>query len=124
MLSESDRIEKCAFSRPKATNRTVSKHFSKVDWQFYDFCSINDNGMSPFSFTFIVLGSNWQSRSSDYHQRAFIGEKVMAANPSSRGQGLVEYAMILMLVAIVVIVVLALLGPAVGNMFSNVMAGI
>ena len=40
------------------------------------------------------------------------------------GQGLVEYAMVLMLVAIVVIVVLALLGPAVGNMFSNVVNGI
>ncbi len=41
-----------------------------------------------------------------------------------RGQGLVEYAMILMLVAIIVIVVLALLGPAVGNMFSNVVSQI
>jgi pilus assembly protein Flp/PilA len=37
-----------------------------------------------------------------------------------RAQGLVEYALILMLVAIAVIVVLALLGPAVGKMFSNV----
>jgi pilus assembly protein Flp/PilA len=35
------------------------------------------------------------------------------------GQGLLEYALVLMLVAIVVIIVLALLGPAVGNMFSN-----
>lgn len=41
-----------------------------------------------------------------------------------RGQGLVEYAMVLMLVGIVVIVILALLGPAVGNMFSNVVANI
>lgn len=39
---------------------------------------------------------------------------------SSRGQGLVEYAMIIMLVGIIVLIVLALLGPAVGNMFSNV----
>jgi pilus assembly protein Flp/PilA len=37
------------------------------------------------------------------------------------GQGLVEYALILVLVAIVVIVILALLGPAIGNVFSNVM---
>ncbi len=36
------------------------------------------------------------------------------------GQGLVEYAMILVLVAVVVLLVLALLGPAVGNVFSNV----
>jgi pilus assembly protein Flp/PilA len=40
------------------------------------------------------------------------------------GQGLVEYAMIIMLVGIIVIIVLALLGPAVGNMFSNVVSQI
>ena len=37
-----------------------------------------------------------------------------------KGQGLVEYALILVLVAIVVIVILALVGPAIGNVFSNV----
>jgi pilus assembly protein Flp/PilA len=36
------------------------------------------------------------------------------------GQGLVEYAMILMLVVIVVIAILVLLGPQVGSMFSSV----
>jgi pilus assembly protein Flp/PilA len=36
------------------------------------------------------------------------------------GQGLVEYALILMLVVIVVVVILALMGPQIGNMFSNV----
>ncbi len=36
------------------------------------------------------------------------------------GQGLVEYALILVLVAVIVIVVLAILGPAIGNVFSNV----
>ena len=36
------------------------------------------------------------------------------------GQSLFEYAAILMLVALIVIVVLTVLGPAVGNMFSNV----
>lgn len=35
-----------------------------------------------------------------------------------------EYALIMMLVAVIVIVVLAILGPAVGNMFSNVVKGI
>ena len=40
------------------------------------------------------------------------------------GQGLVEYALILILVAVVVIVVLALLGPTIGNLFSNVIAGL
>jgi pilus assembly protein Flp/PilA len=36
------------------------------------------------------------------------------------GQGLVEYALILVLVAVVVIVVLALLGPTIGNVFSQI----
>ncbi len=42
--------------------------------------------------------------------------------PRQEGQGLVEYALILALVAIVVIAVLALIGPAVGNIFSNIYA--
>jgi pilus assembly protein Flp/PilA len=37
-----------------------------------------------------------------------------------QGQGLVEYALILVMVAIIVIVILAVLGPAIGNVFSNV----
>jgi len=40
--------------------------------------------------------------------------------PREEGQGLVEYALILVLVAIVVIVILALLGPAIGDIFSNI----
>ncbi len=36
------------------------------------------------------------------------------------GQGLVEYALIIVLVAIVVIAALVLLGPMVGNAFSTV----
>lgn len=39
--------------------------------------------------------------------------------PRDEGQGLVEYALILVLVAVIVIVILALLGPAIGNIFSN-----
>ena len=39
-----------------------------------------------------------------------------------RGQGLVEYALILVLVALIVIVILALLGPAIGNIFSNIVS--
>ncbi len=38
------------------------------------------------------------------------------------GQGLIEYALILILVAMVVLVILLLLGPAIGNLFSNIMA--
>jgi pilus assembly protein Flp/PilA len=44
----------------------------------------------------------------------------MLFSPRQRGQGLVEYALILVLVALIVIVILALLGPALGNIFSNI----
>lgn len=37
-----------------------------------------------------------------------------------KGQGLVEYALILVLVAIVVIAVLTFLGPIIGNVFSRI----
>ena len=40
--------------------------------------------------------------------------------PREKGQGLVEYALILVLVAIVVIAILLLMGPVVGNVFSNI----
>ena len=40
--------------------------------------------------------------------------------PQEKGQGLVEYALILVLVAIVVIAVLMLLGPIIGNVFSTI----
>lgn len=36
------------------------------------------------------------------------------------GQGLVEYALIMLLVALAVIVILALLGPTIGSLFSNI----
>jgi pilus assembly protein Flp/PilA len=41
-----------------------------------------------------------------------------------KGQGLVEYALILVLVSVVVIVVLAVLGPTIGAVFSNIIAAI
>ena len=40
--------------------------------------------------------------------------------PQEKGQGLVEYAIILAFVAIVVIAVMRLLGPTIGNVFSTV----
>jgi pilus assembly protein Flp/PilA len=41
-----------------------------------------------------------------------------------RAQGMVEYALILVLVAIVVIAALSLLGPIVANVFSSVNASL
>jgi pilus assembly protein Flp/PilA len=40
--------------------------------------------------------------------------------PQENGQGLVEYALILVLVAIVVIAALMILGPMIGNVFSKI----
>lgn len=40
--------------------------------------------------------------------------------PAARGQGLVEYALVLVLVAVVVIAILTVLGPQIGNVFSHV----
>jgi pilus assembly protein Flp/PilA len=40
--------------------------------------------------------------------------------PREEGQGLVEYALILVLVALVVIAILTLLGPQIANVFSRI----
>lgn len=45
---------------------------------------------------------------------------VMLFAPTERGQGLVEYAIILSLVALVVIAVVRLLGPEIGSTFSTI----
>ncbi|HUT19418.1 MAG TPA: Flp family type IVb pilin [Anaerolineae bacterium] len=44
--------------------------------------------------------------------------------PREEGQGLVEYALILVLVAIVVIAILIILGPTIGNVFSTIIAAL
>jgi pilus assembly protein Flp/PilA len=43
----------------------------------------------------------------------------MSFSPKEKGQGLVEYALILVLVAVVVIAVLLILGPIIGNVFDK-----
>ena len=48
----------------------------------------------------------------------------MLFSPREKGQGLVEYALILVMVTIVVIVILALLGPSIGRTFSNIITTI
>jgi len=44
----------------------------------------------------------------------------MLFSPKEKGQGLVEYALILVLVAIVVIAALLIMGPMIGNVFSKI----
>jgi pilus assembly protein Flp/PilA len=52
--------------------------------------------------------------------KIFRKEIIMLFAPKEKGQGLVEYAIILALVAIVVIAVMRLLGPKIGNTFSSI----
>ncbi len=72
----------------------------------------------------------FQYRGTRHEQEIFAkicrkgGEKYMLFLPREEGQGLVEYALILVLVAIVVIAILLLLGPIIGNIFSNIIAAI
>ncbi len=57
----------------------------------------------------------------------FLSEEevnIMLFAPKEKGQGLVEYALILVLVAVVVIAVLTILGPIIGNVFSNINSGL
>jgi len=43
---------------------------------------------------------------------------------TQKGQGLLEYALILILVVVIVLLVFYLFGPQIGNMFSNVVTSI
>ena len=58
----------------------------------------------------------------DYYLTTGKEVRRMLFLPHEEGQGLVEYALILVLVAVVVIAVLMLLGPAIGDVFSEIMA--
>jgi pilus assembly protein Flp/PilA len=57
-----------------------------------------------------------------------VSERIRAAldrlNAREDGQGMVEYALILVLISIVVIVILATLGHTVNNVFSNISHGL
>ena len=45
-------------------------------------------------------------------------------NASETGQGLIEYALILILVAVTVVALLVIMGPAMGNIYSNILSAI
>jgi pilus assembly protein Flp/PilA len=53
-------------------------------------------------------------------QPIFRKDYFMFFAPQEKGQGLVEYAIIIALVAIIVIAVMRLLGPKIGNTFSSI----
>jgi pilus assembly protein Flp/PilA len=52
--------------------------------------------------------------------RRYSGFRTPSLTHRSSGQGLVEYALIIMLVAMVVFAALALIGPSLANFFSSV----
>ncbi len=57
--------------------------------------------------------------------REFVVEELGRLNRRPEdGQGMVEYALILVLIAIVVIVILSTLGKRVNNVFSNISNGL
>jgi pilus assembly protein Flp/PilA len=48
------------------------------------------------------------------------GGSFMIFLPREEGQGLVEYALILLFIAIVVVAIMLIFGPAVGDLYSTV----
>ena len=44
--------------------------------------------------------------------------------PREEGQGLAEYGLVLVLIAVVVVLVVSLLGPFIGNLYSSVLDAI
>ena len=55
--------------------------------------------------------------------KKLVWQWLVRADPQ-RGQGMVEYALILVLVSIVVIVILLTMGNQIQNVFSNVVAAL
>ncbi len=48
----------------------------------------------------------------------------MPLKKSEKGQGLVEYAVILVFVAVVIVIILTFVGPAMGGIYSNIIASL
>ncbi|PKN91915.1 MAG: hypothetical protein CVU44_16620 [Chloroflexi bacterium HGW-Chloroflexi-6] len=71
----------------------------------------------------LVIENLWLK---DYNESTIFCSKevVVVLFRKETGQGLLEYALILVLVAIVVIAAVSLLGPTIGNMFSDINASI
>ena len=44
----------------------------------------------------------------------------LLSKANERGQGMMEYGLVIVLIAVIVMVLLLILGPGIGNMFSNV----
>ncbi|MGC1374759.1 MAG: hypothetical protein WA821_00950, partial [Anaerolineales bacterium] len=71
------------------------------------------SGANSLKYSLLLL-SNFQKK----------GGETMKMSLTEMGQGMVEYAFIIMLVAIVIIAAVTLLGPTVGKLFSSVNASL
>lgn len=75
-----------------------------------------------FNIAFFILISYNIANFGKYHKefRTRKEVKIMLFSPKEKGQGMVEYALIIVLIAIVVIVVLTLLGTQISSVFQTI----
>jgi pilus assembly protein Flp/PilA len=66
----------------------------------------------------------WETPMSYLQESKLTKHDAMNQTLCQQAQGLVEYAFLIVLVALIVVVVLALFGQGVGNMFSNIISNI
>jgi pilus assembly protein Flp/PilA len=69
-------------------------------------------------------GRDYRLYSSHYHSTEGIKMRAKIEQLKKKGQGLVEYALILVLIAIVVILILTWLGSQVNTTFSKIGSGL
>jgi pilus assembly protein Flp/PilA len=69
----------------------------------------------------VTLPAGAATRRAVLNVRAAVVDRLRGAAP---GQGMVEYALILMLIAIVIVVILGLLGGHVSHLYSNIANGL
>jgi pilus assembly protein Flp/PilA len=53
-----------------------------------------------------------------------VRERMVRGRDAERGQGLVEYSLILILIAVVVVLIVGIVGKQVANVYSNVSSGL
>ncbi len=82
----------------------------------------SDSPLSDFEGISRLLFSNQAQQG----EREFMlqGRFLRHRRSAERGQGLVEYSLIIALVAIVVIAILVLMGPQIGQIFSTITNGL
>lgn len=51
-----------------------------------------------------------------------ISSHYLSVDDADDGQGLVEYALLLALISVAMIALMTILGPSIGNIYSNIMA--